>query len=743
MANAVNIKPIDKNNCDFSGWVTVANVKCKDGRVILPDAFKHCDGETVPLVWNHGHGTPSDVLGRVLLENRKNGVYGYADFNNNQSAQDAKGCLLHGDIGSLSIWANELIQKGRDVFHGTIQEVSLVLKGANPKAKIDVVAAHGENQSPSFYFVMADGSCKFHIAHSDEASEDDDVAYIDEDFVEDDSEEETEDADEETEDVTEEDSEDTEDSEEADDSEDSEKEYEEDPDDIQHSADGEKTMKVEEEKSYDIEDIILSMTDEQRSAVITLINAIKEQSKGNLKHSDDEPDTISTDKNKKRVIDVLKTLNDKQKAVVYVILQKLQESFKDNDEEDDKEEEIQHSFYEGEDDMKTNSFEADANPVVTRDIAGLIQAAIDDRDSFDKFSKAVIAHSAEFGYDEDNLEAGGELMHAYPTNDAGQTVTYGISNVEYMFPQARAISDTPILVNNNVEYVDDFKRAAHATPFAKVKTIAADITEDEARAKGYITGTQKLAEVFPLLTRETGPQTVYKLQKFDNDTLIDLAGNAAVMIPFIKNEMDIKLDEEVVNASLVGDGRAINDPYKIKEDKIRPIATDSDFYTIPVVVEFTSEMTDSQKAMAIEDAAVRARKTYRGAGNPTFYITNENLTNMILRRDTIGRRVYTTEAELAAAMRVKKLVECYALEGKTKNITVGTGNEATQVEVKLEGIIVNPIDYNYGTDQGGKKKFMDGFDIDFNQQKYLLETRLSGALVTPHSAIAIWSRVTD
>lgn len=741
MANAVNIKPIDKNNCDFSGWVTVANVKCKDGRVILPDAFKHCDGETVPLVWNHGHGTPSDVLGRVLLENRKNGVYGYADFNNNRSAQDAKGCLLHGDIGSLSIWANELIQKGRDVFHGTIQEVSLVLKGANPKAKIDVVAAHGENQSPSFYFVMADGSCKFHIAHSDESSEDDDVAYIDEDFVEDDSEEETENTDEteeetdKSEDVAEEETD-----EEADDSEDSEEEYEEDPDDIQHSA--------EEKVSDSVDKILKTLTNEQSAALVTLLALVEEGRKNKkskaISHSDiDDEDQDEDDENKEateKLFKVLNSFNDDQKAAAAILLDAVA---KNGLEEDDDKEEIQHSFYEGEDDMKTNSFEADANPVVTRDIAGLIQAAIDDRDSFDKFSKAVIAHSAEFGYDEDNLEAGGELMHAYPTNDAGQTVTYGISNVEYMFPQARSISDTPILVNNNVEYVDDFKRAAHATPFAKVKTVAADITEDEARAKGYITGTQKIAEVFPLLTRETGPQTVYKLQKFDNDTLIDLAGNAAVMIPFVKNEMDIKLDEEVVNASLVGDGRVINDPYKIKEDKIRPIATDSDFYTIPVVVEFTSEMTDSQKALAIEDAAVRARKTYRGAGNPTFYITNENLTNMILRRDTIGRRVYTTEAELAAAMRVKKLVECYALEGKTKNITVGTGNEATQVEVKLEGIIVNPIDYNYGTDQGGKKKFMDGFDIDFNQQKYLLETRLSGALVTPHSAIAIWSRVTD
>ena len=384
--------------------------------------------------------------------------------------------------------------------------------------------------------------------------------------------------------------------------------------------------------------------------------------------------------------------------------------------------------YEGEDDMKTNSYD-NTVPVVTRDIEGLMKAAIEDRESFDKFSKAVIAHSAEFGYGEENED---ELMHAYPTDSAGNTVTYGVADIGYMFPEARLINNTPITVNNNVEYVNDFKNAAYKTPYAKVKTLWADITEDEARAKGYIKGEQKLAEVFQLFTRETPPATIYKLQKFDNDDLIDLASNVNVIIPFVKNEMEMKLDEELVNAALVGDGRAITDHYKIKEDRIRPIAYDNEFFAIPIVVEFPANADTDKKAAMIEDATIRARKNYRGSGNPTFYITSDRYNDLILRRDSIGRRLYNTDAELSSAFRVKKFVECYALEGKTKEISGDT--------VNLEGIIVNPVDYCIGTDQGGKKKFMDGFDIDFNQQKYLLETRLSGALYKPKSAIVVWSK---
>ena len=596
--------------------------------------------------------------------------------------------------------------------------------------------AHSEDESPSFYFSVGEKNCRLRIAHSGDDDSDDEIAYTDEDFSEDEDTDTDTDTEESEEEIDEDEVDDSEEDSEVSDVEDTE----DDDNNIQHSADGINTKS-------EVDDILETFNDEQRAALVVLLDLADKQRSKKLAHSDDEeyeeyeePDeelSHSDEDPSEELKKTLNTFNDDQKAVAAILIDAVlknglgdmnTEDKSDEDEEDDSDEEVKHSLYEGEDDMKTNSYD-NTVPVVTRDIEGLMKAAIEDHESFDKFSKAVIAHSAEFGYGEENED---ELMHAYPTDSAGNTVTYGVADIGYMFPEARLINNTPITVNNNVEYVNDFKNAAYKTPYAKVKTLWADITEDEARAKGYIKGEQKLAEVFQLFTRETPPATIYKLQKFDNDDLIDLASNVNVIIPFVKNEMEMKLDEELVNAALVGDGRAITDHYKIKEDRIRPIAYDNEFFAIPIVVEFPANADTDKKAAMIEDATIRARKNYRGSGNPTFYITSDRYNDLILRRDSIGRRLYNTDAELSAALRVKKFVECYALEGKTKEISGDT--------VNLEGIIVNPVDYCIGTDQGGKKKFMDGFDIDFNQQKYLLETRLSGALYKPKSAIVVWSK---
>lgn len=615
---------------DCSGWATKANMLCSDGRTIRKNAFEECDGKTVPVVWNHEHNDPNAVLGHAVLENRDNGVYAYISFNNTEAGQNAKTLVQHKDIDRLSIWANKLKQMGGDVIHGVIREVSLVLAGANPGAVIDSVIAHSDGTDEEAII-----RCGEYIVLDDE---------------------------------------------------------------LTHSDEGKKgeteVAEVNEKKGNDktIKDIIDTLTEEQKNAVLALVGMAVEDSKGEkedtaeVKHADSEGESEET------VADVLNTLNDKQKKAVYALIGMAAEEGLGDEDEDD----VEHSD-EGETDfMKCNVFDKETK---TQD-------------------QEILTHS-EF------QEIIGEARRRGSLKDA--FLEHGITDIDTLFPDAQTIDKTPGFIQRDNGWVAGVMAAVHKTPFSRVKSIFADITEDEARAKGYIKGKQKKDEVFKMLKRVTTPVTVYKKQSLDRDDMLDITDFE--MIPWLKQEMRMMLDEELARAYLFGDGRSTSAEDKINEQNIRPVWTDDDVYTVKSEIAITKATTAEEKAQAFIKACIKSRKAYKGSGNPTMYMSEDMLTDCLLLEDKTGRVIYDTVEKLATRLRVNKIVPVPVMEGLSRVKGANTHF--------LAGLYVNLTDYNVGTDRGGDVTMFDDFDIDFNKQKYLIETRCSGAMCKPYGAVAI------
>lgn len=572
---------------DFSGYATKNNVKCADGRIIRKDAFKDCDGVVVPLVWQHLHDDPTNVLGHALLENRSDGVYAYGSFNESEWGNHAKTLVEHGDISSMSIFANRLVQDGPNVKHGVIREVSLVMAGANPEARI-------ENLS---------------ISHSDGTVEEWD----------------------------------------------------------------------DEVRMY-FNDPILRHADEDD----------KNQNGSQKKEEDDVTDT-----NDKTVQDVVDSMTDEQKNVMYFLIG---EAVKDAEEEID--EEIDETDEEG-NEVKHNVFDStydnDDNTLSHDELTAIVNDA--KRSSDGSLKAAFLAH--------------------------------GIEQIDTLFPEARTVTPTPEMIARPNTWVAKVWGATKKSPFARIKSIAANVTGDEARALGYVKGKKKKEEVVKVLKRVTTPKTVYKLQKLDRDDIIDITD--IDIVAWLKAEMRMMLEEELARAVMVGDGRSAESEDKISPENVRPIYGDNDVYVVYKDVTLTGDRNND--ADALIDAALEARKDYMGSGNPTFYASTDIINRMLLAKDKIGRRLYSTLTELADVLRVSEIVEIPVMEGVER--TDGEGPSAkTKV---LQALIVNLTDYTIGADKGGEVSLFDDFDINYNKYEYLIETRVSGALTKPYSAIALES----
>lgn len=556
---------------DFEGWATRANLKCSDGRIIDKNAFANDDGNVVPLAWNHNHDDPFNVLGHALLENRDEGVYAYCSFNDTEAGRTARDLVEHGDITSLSIFANKLKQNGNHVEHGCIREVSLVYAGANPGAYIRSVITHSDDN---------DGECaeiytgeKLNLSHSDDNKNDN-----------------------------------------------------------TNKKETEKMDKTDDNKT--LEEVFNTLSEDQKNAVYALIGLALEE--GNDEQNDDK----------------------------------------------------------GDDDMKHNVFS-------------------DNEEIYD--GKDVISHSDVMDAIKDARREG-SMKESF--------IAHGIEDIEYLFPDAKTTSTIPEFIKRDDNWVSKVMNSIHHTPFSKIKSIFADITSDDARAKGYFKGNLKKDEVFTLLKRTTQPTTIYKKQKIDRDDTIDITDFD--VIAWIKSEMRMMLDEEIARAVLIGDGRLSSSDDKVDENCIRPIAKDEALYTIQVSVNVPNNATNSDKAKAFIVSAIKARKDYKGSGSPTLYTTEDMLTDCLLIEDTTGRLIYESVEKLANVLRVKEIVTVPVMEE-------ATGKNGK----KLLGIIANLQDYNIGADKGGAVNMFDDFDIDYNQQKYLIETRCSGALTKPYSAIAL------
>ena len=571
---------------DFSGWATRNNIRCSDGRTIMQDAFAENDGCIVPLVYMHRHDDIEEVLGHCLLENRPEGVYAYGKFNESQKGQHAKIGVKNGDITGLSIYANNLQQRGGEVYHGVIREVSLVLAGANPGA---MILEHSEESETGAFITFIDEDEGLSFGHADE-----------------------------------------------------EKEPEKKPEEPKE----EKDMADKEEKT--VKDVFDSMSEEQKNVVYFMIGKALEDA------------GVKGEKN-----------------------------------DDDEDEEVEHAMYGGYDDMRQNVFDNTMEENGGELSHAAMEAIINDGKKYGSLKESFLAHAED----------------------------YGIDGLEWLFPEDRNVNgNTPEWIKRDTGWVDAVMKGVHHTPFSRVKSTFANITEDEARAKGYIKGNMKKEEVFSLLKRSTSPQTVYKKQKIDRDDQIDITDFDVVA--WLKGEMRMMLDEELARAVLIGDGRLASDDDKISEDHIRPIANDADLFTIKKAVTVGAD--DDATAKNFIRAAIKARKDYKGSGNPTLFTTEDMLTDMLLLEDGIGHALYPTEQALATKLRVSKIVTVPVME----NHQVG-GKD-------LMGIIVNMGDYNIGADKGGAVNMFDDFDIDYNQMKYLIETRCSGALVKPYSAIILF-----
>lgn len=576
---------------DFEGWATRNDLKCADGRVIRSGAFKVNDGQRVPMVWGHQHNSVGNVLGHALLENRPEGVYAYCSFNETPAGKHAREVVIHGDVNSLSIWANQLQQVGSDVVHGVIREVSLVLAGANPGAFIESVLAH------------------------DMPMEDDDDEGI----------------------------------------------------------------------FYNNDKIVLIHAEEGN------------ENKGSKSNESENDETVA---------EVFNSMTDKQKAAVGIILgQAVEEAKKESNDGKEKNE------------MKHNVFSDGqvGSPVLSHDD---MKKIVEDGKRCGSLRAAVEMH----------LEEGGILAHAVDTTGmttpSGNKPSYGVHGLDMLFPDYKALNNKPEFISRNMGWVSKVMARVHHTPFSRIKSVYADITEDDARAKGYMKGKLKKEEVFSLLKRTTDPQTIYKKQKIDRDDVLDITDFD--VLAWIKAEMRMMLDEEIARAILIGDGRLASSDDKIKEDHVRPVIKDVALYNVKVVVKVSKNASEEEVTKKLIDAIIRSRKKYKGSGSPDFWANEDFVTDMLLLEDGIGHKLYKTESELSTTLRVNEII---SVEPMSELVVDG---------LELVGTIVNLSDYNVGADKGGEVNMFDDFDIDYNQQKYLIETRISGALIKPFSAITIY-----
>ena len=575
------------DNFDFSGWATRNDLKCSDGRIIRKDAFKSNDGQKVPLVWNHQHSDPNEVLGHAVLENREEGVYAYCKFNDTESGRTAKLLVQHGDVNALSIYANQLKQQGPNVMHGNIRELSLVLAGANPGAYIESIIKHGEE------------------------SDEEGIIYTGENIT------------------------------------------------LSHSGTGEQEKDAEKLEHAD-------GAEEKKED-----SKVSEESKKN--------------EGEETVADVFNTLTEKQKTVVYAMIG---QAIEDNNSEGG-DEEMKHNVFDNDMENQENVLSHDA-----------METIIADGKRYGSLKESFLAHAEE----------------------------YGIKEIETLFPEPKSLNNPPEFIKREMGWVQKVMSGVHHTPFSRIKSSFADITEDDARAKGYIKGKLKKEEVFSLLKRTTTPTTIYKKQKLDRDDVIDITDFDVVA--WLKSEMRMMLDEEIARAILVGDGRLASSDDKINESNIRPIWKDEDLYNIKATIEVDASATPDQKAKAAIRAIIKSRKNYKGSGNPALYTTEDFLTDCLLLEDANGRVIYDTEEKLRTALRVSDIITVPVMEGLTRK-------DDENNDLDLLGIIVNLADYNVGADKGGAINMFDDFDIDYNQQKYLIETRCSGARIKPFSAISI------
>lgn len=583
---------------DFSGYATKSGLKCTDGRTIMPGAFKHQDQARVPLVWQHGHSDPENVLGHAILEARDDGVYAYGYFNKSKKASHTRGLIEHRDINMLSIWANQLIERGGNVIHGAIREVSLVLAGANPGALIENVTIHHSDGSEDDVLddeAIIYSGIELELKHSDTIVEE--VVEV-----------------EEVEEVVE------------------VVETEEDNLEVVHAADNQEET---------VQDIYDSMTQKQKDVLHFMLSQALEPSGGSVQQSNLEDDSNDSDK-------------------------------------------------EGSE-MTRNVFEKDKDEVVApshvlshTDIQG------------------IVADATKLGSLKDAVEA--------------FALSHGINDIDILFPEAVAVDSVPEFLKRRTEWVTKVISGVRKSPFSRIKTLSADITVEEARAKGYITGSLKREEFFGVAKRVTTPTTIYKKQKLDRDDIVDITDFDVVA--WLKTEMRLMLDEEIARAVLIGDGRDVANEDKINEQNIRPIAKDHELYTVQVNVN----LDDTNSSVTeIIDAVILNRKYYKGTGLPIMYTTETIIARFMLLKDTVGRRIYKSLEELATELRVSEIVAV----------------EVMEQEPDIVAIIVNPIDYIMGATAGGTVSLFDDFDIDYNQYKYLIETRLCGALIKLKSAMVV------
>lgn len=610
---------------DFSGWATRNNLKCSDGRVIMKDAFKDNDGQTVPLVWNHQHNDPLNVLGHALLENRKDGVYAYCTLNDTEAGKTAKSLIEHGDVSALSIYANKLRQQGSNVLHGAIREVSLVLAGANPGAYIDSVIRHGEESDEEAIIYTGED---LQLAHSDD------------------------------------------------------EDPETDDEQLSHADD----IKKEETKVAETND------------------------------------TKQSENSEKTVKDVVDSMNEEQKTVMYALIgQALEEAGVDTDEDDDDTEG-------GNGNMKHNVFDNDER----------------NRDD-------VLTHS-----DEMNIvsmaknKAVGTLQNAIEIYaEENESLAHGIDDIETLFPEYKDVRPgAPEMITRDQTWVDRVISRVHKSPISRIRTRQADVRGDDQRAFGYQKGKfKKYPGNIKLLKRTTDPQTVYVRDALHRDDIIDITDFDVVSYQY--NIMRMNLNEELAMAIMIGDGREEGDELKIDESHIRPIWTDDDLYTIHYDVDLEGMKKQLQGtntganfgenyiyAEAIIQSALYAREKYKGSGSLDFYCTPHLLNVMLLARDLNGRRIYSSVSDLSAALNVNSIQTAEQFEGKTRT---AAGSKTK----KLLGLFVNLSDYSLGSTRGGEITRFNQFDIDFNQEKYLLETRVSGALTRVYSAIALEEDITE
>ena len=591
---------MNKTDYDFSGWATRSNIKCSDGRTIMKDAFKQNDGQKVPLVWNHQHDDPSEVLGHALLENRNDGVYAYCKFNNTESGQNAKALVQNGDVDKLSIYANKLKTVTNNVIHGCIREVSLVLAGANPGAYIDSVIVHGEGSDIEEEGVIYTNENIDIIEHSDKSNSKDD------------------------------------------------------------GADSQNNKKEENVKM-------------------------------------DEKEKQEEKKDEKTVQEVFDTLNEEQKNAVYAIVgQAVEDAKKENSSEDE-----ENNDEEGDsEDMKHNVFDKDDNQEVLMH-SEMINEAVRDAKKYGSMKESFLAHA-----EANNME-----------------------NYEILFPDATELYKEPRVIEEDRSWVAKVMNKVKHTPFSRVKTTFGRMSETEARAKGYIKGNLKTDIKMSFLNRVTTPTTVYIKNDIDRDDVIDITDFD--IVAWQKREMRKNLDKELALAMLLGDGRNVSDPNKINEQNIRPVIKDNEMYTIQYTVTDGVDYNNAKNSHSENDsvtkgvirAAIKSRKEYKGSGRPTFYTTEDLLTDMLLIEDQNGRLIYDSIQKLCTALRVDEIVTIPEMEGEAYK--------------DIYGIIVNMNDYTAGADKGGSVNMFDDFDIDYNQMKYLMETRMSGALTVPYSAIVL------